>query len=412
MRYQRLKRINLIVSFIALLMAFGLTTFAWIDQSTRIPSDVIGKTRSAYFACGDGSEAFPFHIDRAVHFFNLSFLQNIGLFDDENPADENGVYHFKVAHCNGDRVEIDFNAQNVIDVFRTIQPIGTETFPFKGNFDGNTSLLKGYTVNGYGFQDVGTFGFVGPTAKIYDLFIESPTILSNPDSLIDASEFTERNDGLINLATGYIVGYLSEFAELEYVFLITPEIQSLMNNFANRTQYGLIGFNEDDGGNISGGPREQAYDFAIDGESSYNALMQARSDYADWIVSGSGGERLDKVLNTGNPSPNPPYNIDLALPGPGTPRGTTPPYNNRFSLSTMQITNPATNETVFLYDQMVADNNPISSITVGVESFYNRENIDIVGFIGWEDEEIVIREPRELFTLPAIGSTFNPLNYD
>ncbi|TVP95544.1 MAG: hypothetical protein EA374_03810 [Acholeplasmatales bacterium] len=405
MKFTKIKRINLIVSFLALLMAFGVTTFAWIDQSTRIPSDVIGKTRNAYFACGDGSAEFPFHIDRAVHFFNLSFLQNLGIFDDD-------IYHFKVSDCNGNRVEIDFNAPNVIDVFRTIQPIGTETHPFNGQFDGHTSVLKGYTVNGYGFQDVGTFGFVGPDAKIYDLFLEAPTILSHPDSLIDSSGFTERNDGHINLATGYIVGYLSEFAELDFVFVIAPEIQSLMNNFANRSQYGLIGFNEADGGNIAGGPREQAYDFAIDAISSYNALMQARSAYSNWIVSGSGGLSLNQVLNTGNPSPNPPYNIDLAIPGPGTPRGTTPPYNNTFSLSTMQITNPSTNETVFLYDQMVADNNPIKSVTNGVESFYNRENIDLVGFIGWDNNDIVIREPRQNFTIPAIGSTFNPLNYN
>lgn len=384
--------LTLMIVFSSLFM-FGVA-YGWFVNSTSIPNPVIGKTRSAYFAAGDGSETDPFVIRNANHFFNLSYLQNYGLFDDQ-------MYYFEVSGPSGESITIDFCAPEVLEAYRTIQPIGTGAFPFKGYFDGNASVLKCYNVDGTGQQDIGTFGFLDNGSTVKSLYLDSPTVLSNPepDQVFEAPH--GHNDGEVNVATGYIAGHVDEFATLENVFVISPTISSLSNQFLNRSQYGLIGYSETDGGNIAGGPRESAYDFVIDAPQAFAQIDSARSLWSNWYVNGSSTVTLSDVLVKPRGVIDMRFGIEDSWP--------------KYSLSTLRISQtPNDPDPEYLYDKMVDESLEIKGRADETEpfSFYNRENVDMVGFMEFRNSNIQVRRPGTPYTIPQVGTTFEPTTYN
>lgn len=375
------------------LFLFGVT-YSWFVNSTSISNPVIGKTRSAYFAAGDGTENDPFIIRNANHFFNLSYLQNFGLFDDQ-------MYYFEVSGPNGESITIDFCAPDVLEAYRTIQPIGTGAFPFKGYFDGNASVLKCYNVDGTNQQDIGTFGFIDNGSTVKNLYMDQPVIMSNPepDQVFEAPH--GHNDGEVNVATGYIVGHVAEFAVLENVFVISPTISSLGNQFFNRSQYGLIGYSETDGGNIAGGPRESSYDFVIDAPQAFTQLDSARTLWGNWYVNGSATVTLADVLVQPSGVIDMRFGIENSWP--------------KYSLSTLRISQtPNDSDPEYLYDKMVEENLEIKGRANETEpfSFYSRENIDMVGFMEFRKSNLQVRRPATPYTIPQIGTTFEPTTYN
>jgi|GEM_PF-1938787 len=375
---------------VLILFLFLFTSYAWYQNIYNYPNDVLGRTKVNYFADGVGSQADPYIIAEAEHVFNLATLQNLGYFNDQQ-------YYFKVSDLNGNPTTIDFNDPSVADIYKTIEPIGDETYPFLGYLDGNLSIIKGITIDGNGKQDIGVFGYLGYNdlnsdgdlldldefgSEVFNLFIDQPTIFSNPSSTDDKTNFHTHNSGLQNRATGYIAGHLGSLAILDNVFVVAPTISSLLNDDQNRSQYGLIGFDETTNGEIEGGAQE-AYDFTLDGPSAYNAIIHAQNTYSSYFINGSSSQVLGDVLSNGV-------------------------LTFGYSLSTLRISpTPGDPDPVYLYDQLVADGYAIG--TGGSE--YQRENIDVVGEVRFFSTYYQIFQNLGAFTTPAVGSTFNPNNH-
>ena len=382
-------KLRFIISFISLLLVafvtFTLFTFSWFDNTYNFDKDILGRTRVNYFAAGEGSQNNPFIINKPEHMFNLSMLQNLGYLEDQD-ANITGLqpFYFKVANTDtGDPIVIDFSDPSVPEFYRTIPPIGDHIYPFIGIFDGNFSVLQHLTIDGIGKQDIGFFGYLGTNSLVKNLFIESPTILSNPIPSEVTLDFHVHNDDLINRATGYIVGHLGIDSLLENVFVIDPTINSLSNGDLNRSQYGLIGFNESDGGMISASPRN-SYNFVFDGTSANTAIAYAKATYANWYV--NGGSSLFSSVFSGN---------DL-LPG--------------YSLSTLRISQTINDpNALYLIDKLEIDGYIIGT----AESKYSRENIDLVGDVLFSTSasQIQIFSETKNYATPQINATFDPLNY-
>jgi hypothetical protein len=176
--------INSIISLALVFALFILTlsiVFSWFIQSYKFDKPFLGQTTSSYFAGGTGiDEANAYIITKPEHFFNLAYLQNLGYFTTKT--------YFKIPVGNP---VIDFTNYSY---HQTIPPIGTATNPFLGVFNGNKTVLKGYTINGTDMQDVGTFGYVGDGAVISNLFLETPTIISEQTVNLNTTGFHEHND--------------------------------------------------------------------------------------------------------------------------------------------------------------------------------------------------------------------------
>lgn len=390
MKIIKLRLLNVVLTFLMLFSSLALLSYAWFSNPPRIfDQDIMGQARNSYFASGTGTEELPYIISKPLHFFNLAYLQNSGYFGTQQ-------YYFKVANkTTGNPITIDFAATGVLPLFRTIKPIGTSQEKFIGIFDGNSSTLANFYVDGTGRQDIGVFGYIGATGSVTNLFLDSVTIYSNPSSSDSTATYHFHNDYRINVATGYIVGHLAEDAILANVFVMSPKISSLSNTAPNRSQYGLIGYNALDTGVIIGGP-SSSYDFNFDATSAYLQLTWALSTWGTWYINGSGTLKLSDALKT---SPATSQKLKLVT---------------GYSLSTLKISQTANDpNAVYLYDMMVLNNHRIGSEADG---YYKRENLNIIGEILWTEVTpnvlyyFNINANVSILT-PAISSVFNPKNY-
>lgn len=125
-------RKNVIVLLIFTIMILTLqTSLSWFSRplNSNIPDNFSGSTEVAYFESGDGSAETPYVISNRVHLYNLAWLQYIGYF---NLGED----------VNNSRAQNYFVLKNDIDMNGlSIPPIGTEEYPFLGNFNG-----QGYTI--------------------------------------------------------------------------------------------------------------------------------------------------------------------------------------------------------------------------------------------------------------------------
>ena len=134
-------------------------TFSWFFNAVSLPDfNYLGQSAGAYFESGSGTYDNPFIISRPRHLYNLAWLQDMGAFNRQEIDSEGyGVvvdgkpkiqqYYFKVKETLKD-TGLDMNNQ-------IIPPIGTEQFPFLGNFDGSDVVISNFTISN-SFTDYGT----------------------------------------------------------------------------------------------------------------------------------------------------------------------------------------------------------------------------------------------------------------
>ena len=346
--------VKIVISILVGIITLSSITYAWFVKTNEYDGHLVGASKQAYFAKGTGTSLDPFIISEANHLFNLSKLQEKGYLQDK-------VYYFKVADEDTlAPVTIDFADPSIPTFTQLFNPIGDHINPFIGNFEGNESTLLNLNIDGSTKQDVGVFGYIGDEATVRNFFIENPTIYSNPTSATPMTSFHEHNEGQVNRATGYIVGHLASSAIFEKIYVISPKINSSTNQMENRSQYGLIGFTQADGGVIDGGPRD-TYFFSLTADWAYNVFTIARNNY------------LNHYINTGI------LQLPTAIPSVTqlvgkTQTNSTPPIN--YSISTLRIS-PTPNDpnAPYLYDQMVLDGYEVNQ----QGSVYSRQNIDVVG---------------------------------
>lgn len=387
----RKRLVMIVISFLSIVLLIMGTSYAWLVKSNNYIGDLVGSSKISYFAKGNGTSMDPFIISEANHLFNLSKLQELGYLQDQ-------VYYFKVANKDTSApITIDFTASDVALPYQLFNPIGDHIYPFIGNFEGNGSTLKNLKIDGSTKQDIGVFGYIGDDATVRNFFIEDPIIYSNPTSATPIDTFHAHNDGSINRATGYIVGHLSSSAIIEKIYVISPKIDSNGNQMPNRSQYGLIGFTQADGGVIDGGPRD-TYFFSLTADWAYDVFSLARTYY------------LGQYINNGL------LTLTSAIPSAtqlvGTTQTSKVPIN--YSLSTLKIS-PIPNDpnAPYLYDQMVLDGHIVNQ----QGSVYSRQNIDVVGGVNITGvagaRAFAFSKTFDNFPAPStlVGQTFQPRQF-
>lgn len=135
----------------------------------------------SYFYSGDGlTESTAYEITTPTHMYNLSQLQNIGLFPEKR--------YFRIGHLdtndNEYKVIVGYDASgdpiwgDILDMAGTeIAPIGNEATPFNSEFDGHGIPVKNAIVKGNP-EDIGFFGYIGYEGDVSNLVLINPTIES------------------------------------------------------------------------------------------------------------------------------------------------------------------------------------------------------------------------------------------
>ena len=175
----------------ASLISISAITLGWFtgptantDSEPPINGDIGLR---GYFFAGNGSNRKPFEICNANHFYNLTRLQNLGLFSGVNTSEDSddGKWHFQIGHDfgNGPRcVEYDSSGAEIpltyLDMAGTkVSPIGGEGSPFIGVFNGNGIPIRNLVVEGYP-EDIGVFGYVSYEGVVRGLVCDTVEIRS------------------------------------------------------------------------------------------------------------------------------------------------------------------------------------------------------------------------------------------
>ena len=163
-----------LVSFAAVSMAVAsLAWFARPGGETKKHADGEIGLRG-YFYAGDGSQEHPYEIVSPVHLYNFSRLQNYGIFPEKS--------YFQVGHIFNEEDGyqcIDMESTAYVDELDmeyffsrdpsiVIRPIGSESTPFHGYFNGNGIPIKNLKISGYP-EDIGVFGYVAYDGEIEGL---------------------------------------------------------------------------------------------------------------------------------------------------------------------------------------------------------------------------------------------------
>ena len=241
------------IASITIFSGIGVVTasLAWfLDMVTYSFEQVNLQANSggAYFAYGSGTDGDPFGIASPRHLYNLAWMQYLGMFEDKQ-------YHFELAN------DVDMGGYY-------LPPIGTETYPFLGEFDGQGYAVTGLTVtNSYsdytGYSKapeevtssnfvapeiVGFFGVVGKLPTTSTTYTYSSAINTFTNTSLNDIEI--KTNGTTTLLAGLAAGYAS--GELSGIKVggsskINVNGQSHTEFTNNLTDYGLVGFTTHEG---------------------------------------------------------------------------------------------------------------------------------------------------------------------
>lgn len=295
-------------------VAFTTSTIAWFTAGTHIgfgddPGnvDISGGSNASYYESGSGASNDPYIISDSIHLYNLAWLQYIGYYNSYKTT-----FH---DDAPSDIVQNYFKLKNNIDMGGlTLPPIGTEKYPFLGNFDGNGCTISNFTIsndnptlsssdfgvakpaNFYGGTQPEVVGFFGVVGK---LPAQSITYDSSIVGFYDVtlSNFTVRaktNQVLIGLAAGYVNGELSNVkldgtATLDVDGQVSTAKTSITDKLS---EYALVGYSTKEASN---GAYDQKLSEYYDSEEA--AGSEEGENWGGSIDMNSLYKRLKKVYN-------------------------------------------------------------------------------------------------------------------
>ena len=159
-------------------------SYAWFAQGSETNNEAVDGEIGlrGYYYAGDGSKNSPFEIVNSTHFYNLTRLQNLGVYKEQN--------YFQIGHDFGGEIGLKCinryeDGRPIYDDYlsmdnlegKVILPIGSEATPFTGVFNGNGIPIKNLTVTGYP-EDIGVFGYVDYSGYVENLVCDTLTINS------------------------------------------------------------------------------------------------------------------------------------------------------------------------------------------------------------------------------------------
>ena len=264
-----------LAALLIIVISFSAISFAWLASGKYLnfPSSFGGSATPAYFAGGDGSEDNPFRITNAVHLYNLAWLQYLGYFN-------------RREGFNNDRDQTYFALDGNIDMRgRAIPPIGTEEYPFIGEFKGNGHKVTNLTISNkkgtgdlvysptnakfsnnilrfvddskaHDIEIVGMFGVTGNYNGYLDTYAPAHSGFTMADVSVTnfyVDKIHVRSNSaktLAGLAAGYIGGNFSNVGVYRSDIKFAANAQSIDNativSSGVLSQYSLVGaYNED-----------------------------------------------------------------------------------------------------------------------------------------------------------------------
>lgn len=162
---KKLLRISIALATAALSSVLVLHTgLSWFADTRSAKPSITGYVQGSYFESGDGTSEAPYEVKYPAQLYYLAWLQDLGVFN----SDTDGVINQTYFYLSDD---LDMTGY-------VLPPIGTPTYPFVGNFDGNGKIISNLTVandssltevpsvssDDYelsGYQIVGFFGVIG-----------------------------------------------------------------------------------------------------------------------------------------------------------------------------------------------------------------------------------------------------------
>lgn len=250
-------RVLLLFCLCVLLLAGAAVTYTWYRpiKLNFAPAKVDGSIRASYFQSGDGTPTHPFEMAKPEQFYNLAWLQYLGRF---NEADGNGTIPTTYFYLSAD---IDMKGY-------VLPPVGTEKYPFVGNFDGNGKTVTGLKIavptdlpieGEYEKpQIVGAFGVVGTmngeagniTIGGQDYTYSSAANEVKNVTFKGLTVETQTTNALIGLAAGYVNGTLTNVGiQLDNNLMSNLDIKfntSPLNAIsANLSDHSLVGYTKD-----------------------------------------------------------------------------------------------------------------------------------------------------------------------
>ena len=237
-----MKKRTVKIAALTSLSTFGMVgafaaTIAWFMTAIKINQiNGTGYTDAAYFAYGTGTAEDPFGISEVRHLNNLAWLQYNGNFD-------NGHFYFELAN------DINVDGDEYV-----IPPIGTESHPFIGVFDG-----QGYTINNikvtndsseyskkphnitYTQSDAEVVGFFGVVGELEDEPYASAVNSLHDVTLENLTVESKTANTLIGLAAGYINADMSG-VKVGTSTIKTQGQAAKTAYTANLSDYGLVGY--------------------------------------------------------------------------------------------------------------------------------------------------------------------------
>ena len=268
-----------------------LSTYSWFVASMKTPEyNLKGKSAGAYFAYGDGKPYEvdgegkvihrPFGISIPRHLYNLSWLQYMGQFADDQ-------YYFEIASTVDDEDGLDMDGY-------ALPPIGTTDNPFIGDFNGNGKIIKNLTVsndeaelfsvtNKHPDQTqitytepeiVGLFGVVGNYNDSFEGTYDSSINSIHDLGISGLTVETTTARALVGICAGYVDAEISNVAVNESTIDVqtsnTAAVDSA-NITENLSDYGVVGYCTDDYKKSIKKMEQNLYDVEIGANVTFNA---------------------------------------------------------------------------------------------------------------------------------------------
>ena len=238
-----MKRIKLFLSALlgaaSIALAAAGVTFAWLSgATTSVDVDSAhGGIISQYFHCGSGTQNDPYVITRPIHLYNLTMLyENLDGFA---AAD----HHFRLGYDLDGDGDLEFYSYSDAGVhldgysdslnmgyYDAFVPIGSESKPFGGVFDGSNLTIDNLSVSGNGASEIGVFGYVSDTAEIKDLYIDNLSV--------DVTGAVADSQGA-NAYVGYIAGHIDDATCFENTYVNNCEITG--HSVLTKNDWGYFG---------------------------------------------------------------------------------------------------------------------------------------------------------------------------
>lgn len=302
------------VTLLATTMVGALVaSLAWFSTKVTVTTrdNLTGSSDGSYFAYGDGTatddpetaiKEGPYGIETPRQLYNLAWLQYLGYF--------NTPKYFEL------NADIDMDGW-------ILPPIGTTANPFISEFNGNGHTISNLTVSnsldeilttkkapsriksGYiSFQNVNIVGMFGVVGELPGASTSS-TVTNVKDFILEgASIHNQESNTLAGIAAGYVNGPISNVAitnngdiPSEIQTVNATNYSSFDSRFTNISQYGVIGFCEDE---YLAEAKDTVHEVYNATSSTYDFIAQDEGDVSGWGGSIDMRTMYDGLLNVYN----------------------------------------------------------------------------------------------------------------